>query len=78
MERFQRMVQQFLNKHGDEFASPEEAVDFFTRMLNDGPMEDNSFSESEMETKETRSMNKLEEAQSVSSLKRRKNLSGKQ
>ncbi|OJF97008.1 hypothetical protein [Alkalibacterium sp. 20] len=72
MEKFQRMVQKFLNEHGDEFDSPVEAVGFFTRMYNEEIKGGKNFVQSE--TKETRSMDKLEEAQSVNSLKRMKQL----
>ncbi|MDN6397864.1 MAG: hypothetical protein L0J75_02355 [Alkalibacterium sp.] len=72
MEMFQRMVQQFINEHGDEFDSPMEAVDYFTKKYNKEIKEENDFSQSE--TKETRSMRKLEEAEYTHAQKKRKKL----
>ncbi|GEK91190.1 hypothetical protein [Alkalibacterium kapii] len=72
MEIFQRMVQQFLDEHGDEFDTTAEAVDYFTRKYNNKINTGFDFSQSE--TKETRSMKKLEEAQYEASQARKKKL----
>ncbi|WP_368644708.1 tetratricopeptide repeat protein [Alkalibacterium putridalgicola] len=72
MEQFQRMVQQFLNEHGDEFDSPMEAVDYFTRKYNEENRAGGDFTQSA--TTETRSMDKLDEAMSTDSFKRSRKL----
>lgn len=72
MEQFQRMVQQFLNEHGDEFDSPMEAVDYFTRKYNEENRAGGDFTQSA--TTETRSMDKLDEALSTDSFKRSRKL----
>lgn len=70
MEKFHRLVQQFLSEHGDEFASPMEAVNHFTEKYNQQIRSGQDFDE----TKEMKSMSKLEEAQSTSRPKRQKKL----
>ncbi|GEK89173.1 hypothetical protein SAMN04488100_10936 [Alkalibacterium putridalgicola] len=72
MEHFQRMVQQFLNEHGDEFDSPMEAIDFFTRMYNEEIETGGDFAQSETDV--TRSMDKLDEAQSATSFSKKRKL----
>lgn len=67
MEQFHMMVQQFLEEHETEFDSPNEAIDFFTKMYNKGDF-------GGLETKESKSMNKVEEAQATNSPMRRKKL----
>lgn len=70
MEKFHRLVQQFLNEHGDEFASPMEAVSHFTETYNQQIRSGQDFDE----TNEMKSMDKLEQAQSISHVKRQKKL----
>lgn len=70
MEKFHRLVQQFLNEHGDEFASPMEAVSHFTETYNQKIRSGQDFDE----TNEMKSMDKLEQAQSISHVKRQKKL----
>lgn len=70
MEKFHRLVQQFLTEHGDDFASPMEAVSHFTEKYNQQLLSGQDFDE----TNEMKSMTKLEEAQSNSQVKRQKKL----
>ncbi|MCC5890260.1 MAG: hypothetical protein JJU01_06785 [Alkalibacterium sp.] len=70
MEKFHRLVQQFLNEHGDEFDSPIEAVNHFTEEYNKKIRTNAQFEE----TAEMQSLDKLEEALSTRSIKRQKKL----